>query len=109
MKATSLFIGRTYRLKPEVFSNSVQADGSPLVSADIAIVRVKYHNNPITGKLAKRAWYYDAKGNAYRSEDFQGPAFTSPDCRLLSSSDHVITAAHGVAPFPGGQTCKRLV
>jgi hypothetical protein len=70
VKASNLFLNRTYRLKPEVFSGSVQADGSPLVSPDVAVVRAEFHMN------RKRAWYFDAKGNAYRSEDFSGPTST---------------------------------
>jgi hypothetical protein len=70
VKASSLFLNRTYRLKPEVFNGSVQADGSPLASPDVAIVLAKFHMN------RKRAWYFDAKGNGYRSEDFSGPTPT---------------------------------
>jgi hypothetical protein len=64
MRADQLHLNGTYRLKADVLATCVQKDGSPL-DADVTIVRVKYPEG------RKRAWYYDAKGNAYRAENFE--------------------------------------
>jgi hypothetical protein len=63
MRADQLRLNGTYRLKADVLATCVQNDGSPL-DAEVTIVRVKYPEG------RKRAWYFDAKGNAYRAEDF---------------------------------------
>lgn len=64
MKQTDIKLNGTYRLKPAVFTGSIQANGKPLVSADITIVRIK------TAPGRERRWYFDLAGNAYRASDF---------------------------------------
>lgn len=64
MKQDMIRLNRTYRLKPEVFTGSMQADGQPLDSPDVTIVRQKFPNG------RKLAWFYDARGNAFRASDF---------------------------------------
>lgn len=66
MKADLIVVGRTYRMKPEVFSGCNQANGEPFTSPDVTIVRLRYPEG------RKRAFYYDAAGNAFRSDDFKG-------------------------------------
>ncbi len=63
MKADLIRVNRTYRMKPETFIGCVQANGKPFTSMDVMIVRVKFP----AGR--KRAFYFDAAGNAFRSED----------------------------------------
>lgn len=64
MKADLIRLNGCYRLKDDVFTGCVQASGRPFSTPDVTIVRIAY---PV-GR--KRAWYYDAAGNAFRSEDF---------------------------------------
>lgn len=63
MTASQVKLNGTYRLKDSVLNSAVQIDGSPLV-ADVTIVRMAFRPG------YKRAWYFDAKGNAYHSSDF---------------------------------------
>jgi len=64
MRQDAVRINSTYRLKPDVWEGSVQANGEPLESPNVAIVRQRYP----AGR--KTAWFYDAKGNAFRASDF---------------------------------------
>jgi hypothetical protein len=64
MRADQLHLNGTYRLKADVLDRCVQNNGLPL-DADVTIMRIKY---PV---YRRRAWYYDARGNAYRAENFE--------------------------------------
>jgi len=64
MRQDNIMLNHTYRLKPKVWSSSVQANGEPLESPNVTIVRQRYPDG------RKTAWFYDAKGNAYRASDF---------------------------------------
>jgi hypothetical protein len=57
-------INSTYRLKLDIWEGSEQANGEPLESPNVTIVRVRYP----AGR--KTAWFYDTKGNAFRAADF---------------------------------------
>ena len=72
MNATDIHLNGCYRMKPDVFRSTVQASGEPHLSPDVTIVRIKF---PV-GR--KRAWYFDAAGNAYRADDFSGVAEVIP-------------------------------
>ena len=64
MKAEHVRLNGTYRIKPEIYRGSVQADGSPFTSPDVTVVRI------MSSHGRKSLWYFDAKGNAFRSSDF---------------------------------------
>jgi hypothetical protein len=66
MKAELIKLNGCYRMKDEVFAGCVQASGRPFQTPDVTVVRIAYP----TGR--KRAWYYDANGNAFRAEDLSG-------------------------------------
>lgn len=64
MKAEQIALNGTYRMKPEVFTGTVQANGKPHTSPDVTIVRIK------TRPGRKSRFFFDAKGNAYEARDF---------------------------------------
>ena len=64
MRQDAIVLNRTYRLKPEVWRGSVQANGDILDSPNVTIMRQKFN----AGR--KTAWFYDTKGNAFRASDF---------------------------------------
>lgn len=63
MKQSLVALNGTYRLKAEL-KDVLQADSSPFLTRDVTIVRIKFP----AGR--KTAWFYDVKGNAFRSKDF---------------------------------------
>jgi hypothetical protein len=65
VKQDLIALNGTYRLKAEVLATSVQADGSPISSPDVTVVRI------VAPAGRKLRWFFDAKGNAYRSRDFE--------------------------------------
>ncbi len=65
MKADLIRLNGVYRMKPEVYGKSVQASGRRFESPYVTVVRVHFPEG------RKRAWYYDAAGNAFRSDDFK--------------------------------------
>jgi hypothetical protein len=63
MKAEHIRMNGTYRMKHSAYRGCVQADGSPFTSPVVTIVRIKCK----AGR--KSLWYFDSKGNAFRSSD----------------------------------------
>jgi len=65
MTQTKIAIGGSYRIKPEVFAVSVQANGEPFKTDIVEIVQQKFPNG------RKTAWFYDRAGNAFRASELQ--------------------------------------
>lgn len=66
MQAKHIKLNGYYQLKPTVLESSVGVDGQPL-SPDVVIICIK------AVPTRKKLWYFDARGNAYRAEDFLKP------------------------------------
>lgn len=64
MRENEIALNGTYRVKQSVRESAVGVDGEPL-DLDVTIVRVK------STPGYKRLWYFDARGNGYRSTDFE--------------------------------------
>ena len=67
MKQVDIKLNRTYRVKRSVLESSVGIDGKS-IEPNVTLVRVKFP----AGR--KQAWFFDAKGNAFRSSDFEKPS-----------------------------------